>query len=193
MKITASELRPEAFSPFGTILSSAHQLQSSPESESPVVSANYGTATKIVGLSKAVNDFDHAPSGQRATVNWHIFRCKKAIGNIKDAQTSSVYNLKVLEKHPYSTQTFMPMGRLPSEVCFLVIVALGGDEGPDPSTLAAFTCTGAQAVTYGVGVWHAPMVVIDGVIDFGVLVAENGVPAEECVEVDFLAEIEYAI
>lgn len=53
---------------------------------------------------------------------------------------------------------------------------------PDLSTLKAFTVRGNQAVTYARGVWHAPMVVTKGTINFAVLISENGVPSEDCVE-----------
>lgn len=54
---------------------------------------------------------------------------------------------------------------------------------PDLSNIQAFMCRGDQAVTYGVGTWHAPMVVLgDGPIEFVVVMHENGVPVEDCEE-----------
>ena len=57
-------------------------------------------------------------------------------------------------------------------------------DGPRP----AFLCKGNQSITYGAGIWHAPMVVIDETIphlDFAVLIHENGVADEDCQECYF--------
>lgn len=83
---------------------------------------------------------------------------------------------------------------------YLVIVAATDEASPnklpDPSQIQAFVCKGNQSVTYGMGTWHAPMVVIDENvphIDFAVLIHENGVPDEDCQECYFDPgyEIEY--
>ena len=56
---------------------------------------------------------------------------------------------------------------------------------PDLSNLRAFIADGAQAVTYGVGTWHAPMVVIGKKrVDFVVVQFANGVPEDDCQEVE---------
>ena len=76
---------------------------------------------------------------------------------------------------------------------YLVIVAptLPPQEGfaglgpPDLSNLRAFVAHGAQAVTYGAGTWHAPMVVVgERRVDFVVTQFANGVQGEDCQEVE---------
>ena len=47
----------------------------------------------------------------------------------------------------------------------------------------AFLGRGNQAVTYGVGVWHSPMVVLGGEVGFLVVRWGNGVEREDCEEV----------
>lgn len=56
---------------------------------------------------------------------------------------------------------------------------------PDLSNLKAFIARGDQAVTYGPGTWHAPMVVLgEKPIDFVVVQYMNGVGIEDCQEVE---------
>ena len=55
---------------------------------------------------------------------------------------------------------------------------------PDLTRLRAFIATGNQAVTYGAGTWHAPMVVLgEKLIDFVVVQYSNNVASEDCQEV----------
>ena len=59
---------------------------------------------------------------------------------------------------------------------------------PDLRNLKAFLATAGQAVTYGAGTWHAPMVALgpEGTtVDFVVVQFANGVPIEDCQEVVF--------
>jgi ureidoglycolate lyase len=66
-----------------------------------------------------------------------------------------------LERHPMSSQLFMPlMGRR-----FGVVVALG-DAAPDPTTLRAFVTNGRQGVNYAPGIWHHPAIALDDVTEF---------------------------
>lgn len=162
-----------------------------------------------------------------------------------------MFDVKVLERHPFTPQTFVPMGTArEGRTKYLVIVAptlpstsistsrrnvqvrpraypvpekeprrsiwerftrarpspytnsqipppppLSSDVDeeipqpkgsglPDLENLCAFIVDGSQAVTYGPGTWHAPMVVIgDEAIDFVVLQYANGVADEDCQEV----------
>jgi len=75
----------------------------------------------------------------------------------------------------------------PSPSVFLVIVAptLSSPGGPpDLEKMRAFVAHGNQGVTYGVGTWHAPMVVLGKrEVEFVVLVHENGVASDDCQEV----------
>lgn len=84
--------------------------------------------------------------------------------------------MKLLEKHPYSTQVFLPMD---SGGQYLVVVCLGGDE-PDLSTLAAFVAAGSQGISYYPGVWHYPMTSLNKSIDFACLVYEDGTK-DDCI------------
>lgn len=124
-----------------------------------------------------------------------------------------LFDVSILERHPYTTQTFIPLDLSSKrsihpyrdteqlEPVYLVIVApslagktaaaksADGDsvlitDPPDLSNLKAFVARGGQAVTYGAGTWHAPMVVLGRrKVDFVVVQFANGVEAEDCQEV----------
>lgn len=104
-----------------------------------------------------------------------------------------MFQCKILERHPYTSQSFIPLAldsnpENKTSSCFLVIVAptLTSAPGnpPDLENLRAFICGGSQGVTYAAGTWHAPMVALgERPIEFVVLVHENGVEGEDTQEV----------
>ena len=92
------------------------------------------------------------------------------------ARTDFPFRLALLEKHPGSTQVFIPMNARR----YLVAVALG-DEAPDLATLRVFSATGKQGISYRPGVWHHPLFNLDEEADFTCLVFEDDTPGD-CVE-----------
>ncbi|KAI1462615.1 ureidoglycolate hydrolase [Annulohypoxylon moriforme] len=124
--------------------------------------------------------------------------------NSSSGSDGGLFEVKILERHPFTTQTFVPMGVGP-ESRYLVIVApsrapdspdknfpvptgdgLPGRGLPDLKGLRAFVATGAQAVTYGAGTWHAPMAALGpagSAIDFVVVQFANDEAIEDCQEV----------
>lgn len=193
MKIAAQPLTISSFSRFGSIVSPDEAVAGLDERAR---TANQGTAIKLLKVSTVENDFKEVREA-----NWNLFRCfpaphlrrhflcgaRSQNGNESNLETV-LHSIKVLEKHPFSSQTFLPMGRDREDVSYLVVVALADESGePDLSTLEAFTCKGTQAVTYGAGVWHAPMIVLGEpeFLDFGVLIHElldANHPEMDCVE-----------
>lgn len=195
---SAEPLTISSFAPFGSIISPNEEVAKLDDSAK---NANQGTAIKILQVSKIEKGlpFQNAP-------NWNLFRCFPQSHLKRSFQDSNVgcasiinHPIRVLEKHPHSSQTFLPMGRLETEISYLVVVALEerNTAKPDLSTLKAFTCKGNQAVTYGAGIWHAPMIVLGQLnyVDFGVLIYEvldQNCPQEDCVE-EHYAETDIAI
>lgn len=184
--IEARPLTAENFKPYGGVISADLQMKTASSSD-----ANYGTAQKIHKVCPIINNYKDCESGKPATANWNIFRCtapKHLITNKMDG--SKMYKAKVLERHRYTTQTFVPMGQDLSKKSYIVIVAKSNRKTtlPNPAQLKAFICKGNQAITYGPGTWHAPMVVVDEevpYIDFAVMIHENGVPDEDTQECYF--------
>lgn len=146
--------------------------------------ANQGSAIKLIKVAPCINDYSKATSGHLATTNWNIFRSSVIPEKwSKNEKGDLIYNLSVLEKHPYSTQTFVPMGRTAGEDSYVVNVAPDKDGKPDYEKVESFIFKGNTAVTYNINTWHSPMVVLDKTTDFCVVTNENDVPEENCVEV----------
>ncbi len=186
-EITVEPLTPDSFAPYGGVISADHQIKNTNLKSN---SANYGTAIKILKVSPIINNYENAPSGNKASANWNIFRCSPPNHilkyNVDGINGRTQYYSKVLERHPYSTQTFLPMGRNKNDLAYLVIVASNDNEGlPDPTSVKAFIAKGNQAVTYNVATWHAPMIALIDTLDFGVLIHENNVNEEDCQECYF--------
>lgn len=117
--------------------------------------------------------------------------------------TETLFDVKILERHPFTTQTFIPVGldAQDTDTEFLVIVAPSLDSSiksldgrtiewpPDLENIKAFRCKGNQAFTYDAGTWHAPMVVLGKRrVDFMVIQFVNGVAEDDCQEVEFGGE-----
>ncbi|KAI9480923.1 MAG: Allantoicase [Benjaminiella poitrasii] len=163
-KMIAEPLTSEAYAPYGDVIHA-------PGAKS-VTSANQGTAEKYHQVAEVNNLF---PKGN-GRMNLCIFHCRPS--------TELPFTVKLLERHPYSSQAFIPMtdGKVRG---YLVIVALNGaDDRPDMSTLKAFIATSKQGISYRQGVWHHPMVVLEHEADFVVVVHESGVPNDDCNEVE---------
>jgi ureidoglycolate lyase len=75
---------------------------------------------------------------------------------------------EALERHPLSTQAFIPVGHSP----MLVIVATAAD-APHAAETAAFVTDGRQGVNFHRGVWHHPLVALAGDATF-VVVGRGG-------------------
>lgn len=81
-----------------------------------------------------------------------------------------------LERHPASSQSFVPLGPVP----FLVVVApKRGNGGPDPDGLRAFAAGGGQGVTYGADVWHHPLTVLAAPARFAIWMWRDGTAGDE--------------
>lgn len=201
-------------------------LPSESEQSYPVVTANQDTALKYTDVTFMSNSYDKSPSQKPATPVMNMFVCfPRALSTTTTAtataaaaaaeeeeavrtpltttttatSTAAVFPIQVLERHCYTTQTFIPLGlSADSPTRYLVVVAptlphhpntespnrnrnRGG--GPDLDNLRAFSAHGGQAVTYAPGTWHSPMAVIgDKSIDFVAVQFSNGVAVEDCEE-----------
>ena len=81
-----------------------------------------------------------------------------------------------MERHRYSSQTFLPL----APARFLVLVAPhDGDGGPDMGQAQAFLAGIGQGITYGADVWHHPMAVLDEPARFAVLMWQDGGEEDE--------------
>ncbi|KAJ2833940.1 Allantoicase [Coemansia furcata] len=174
--ITIEPLTIESFKPYGDVI----QL----EGNKNVVLANQGTAKRVNYVAKLENLRDASgPALQNARPNMCIF------SSAPRPTVGGRFEVKLLERHPYSSQVFMPIfqhgvrNSNPDEPCYLVIVAENGsDDKPDLSTIRAFAANSTQGINYKANSWHSPMVTIGQRVNFVVLVWENGVALQDCDE-----------
>ncbi|HEY9777548.1 MAG TPA: ureidoglycolate lyase [Planktothrix sp.] len=153
--INAVPLTRDEYAPYGNLIAADEAL--------PFIPANMATAKRFNWMADVIN-----LRPDSAKLNLCLFRCTPL--------AKLPLELKLLEKHPHSTQVFMPTS---NDARFLVIVCLGGDR-PDLSTLKVFEARNGQSISYKPGVWHYPMTALERPIDFTCLIWEDGSP-EDCI------------
>ncbi len=159
--LAAIPIDPEIYAPYGSVVAAR---------PTPPRSANHGRAEAWDALAILES---HRDASARCSAS--LFRCL--------AHRDATLPIRWLERHPFSTQMFVPM----SGARYLVVVALG-QSAPDLDTLAAFVVEGARAITYAPGVWHHPMVALDADADFvNVLFADGS--ARDCDEVGYASPL----
>jgi ureidoglycolate lyase len=274
IRVPMELLNQTAFEQFGTVVENPATAPSAklpiPNRVPPpaAITANQGSATKYLDVTHMSNLYSLAPSKKAAKAVMNMFVCgprnlrtnepsnsmPSSWGDLDlDEEDDSIASYQkqlldvlILERHPFTTQTFTPMGLSPQDkhTQYLVIVAptlpASASRGqterappyptphsekrksmldifararpspyanettpaesqfsklhpsarpkgpglPDLRNLRAFVATGAQAVTYGPGTWHAPMIVIGHrPIDFLVVQFANDVGNEDCQEI----------
>ncbi|KAG9199958.1 Ureidoglycolate lyase [Epicoccum nigrum] len=276
IRIPMELLTPTAFAQFGAVIenpatSPSSKLQIPNRVPPPAhVAANQGSATKYLDVTHMSNLYHLAPSRKPAKAVMNMFACAPRTNLRSNEPSESIpsswgdldlsdddesgdqldrqlLDVGILERHPFTTQTFIPMGLAANDrhTQYLVVVAPTlpasasrrhtgrpppyptpvrdrprktfmdrfararpapyatestppapqfeklhpsarpkGPGLPDLKNLRAFVARGDQAVTYGAGTWHAPMIVIgDRPIDFVVVQFANEVGNEDCQEV----------
>lgn len=183
VRVTAQPLTQGAFEQFGDVVNNprpdvlptsyAEHATSLP---SNAFIANQGYAIQYRNVSRIKNLYDKSPSG-KAQPAMSMFVCSSRPIMTAPGAKHPEFTVQYLERHPYTTQSFAPVASTAS--AYLVIVApslppssqdedlpcpsgegLPGRGLPDLKNIKAFIATRSQAVTYGAGTWHAPMVVL---------------------------------
>ncbi|MCJ1251861.1 Ureidoglycolate lyase [Trapelia coarctata] len=223
--ISLSPLTRSSFAPFGYVIENP-TTPSSPSLHPPTcpiptpLSANQGTALKYPNISHLHSTYHLSSSPETAKPILSLFVCSPrqlrrvaansndqgaVVGGGNESGGVGFLPIGVLERHPYTTQTFSPLGLSPFSstsssaspdppTVYIVVVApnipSGPSEGmPDVPNMKAFLAKGAQAVTYGVGVWHAPMMVVGSRdVPFLVVQVANGVGEDDCEDVELVGE-----
>ena len=84
-------------------------------------------------------------------------------------------DMKVMERHPHSSQAFFPL----DAERYIVMVCPGAADGsPDMARLDAFLIPGNLGINYNPGTWHHPMTALDSPANFAALVWEDGSEAD---------------
>ncbi len=81
-----------------------------------------------------------------------------------------------LERHRYSSQTFLPL----SVSRYVVITAPSLASGaPDVDRITGFIAEGTQGITSAAAVWHHPICALDDPASFAVLIWKDDSPTDE--------------
>lgn len=203
--IPTNAITPRSFAPFGSIISAP--LPSSTitiPSTLPVnaVHANQKTALKYANISPLRSTYTLSPSNIPAHLIMSLFSCFPR--SLRSQNDQLLFDLRILERHPFTTQTFVPLPSPTSNDTRAIIIVAPtlpspsassaltpyfsqSKQGglPDLSNIKAFVAESGTGVTYGVGTWHAPMVVVgEGRMDFVVTQWVNGREQDDCQEVE---------
>ncbi|KAF9580526.1 Allantoicase, partial [Lunasporangiospora selenospora] len=188
LTIEATPITKEAFAPWG-------QVVEVPLYDPNAIKVNQGTAQKFSRIGQFVNLRSYALSDEGlanspdrsnsdvapAQANIAIFQCYKPV------ETTNL-EVKLLERHAFSSQMFVPMGG-DGNGGYVVVVAKDRPDGnPDLSTLKAFTVKNSQGINYKPNVWHHPMIVTGKPVTFLTITHESGVGKDDCHEYWFTKE-----
>jgi ureidoglycolate lyase len=153
-RIQAPLLTREAFTEFGDVVLAARQ-------DITPVMVNFGTAARRnhVGALQNLRPAAHPNLAGFQCAPWSRFPVI----------------VESMEKHPHSSQLFVPM----KVEKYLVVVA-SGDAAPEVSGLLAFVALPGQSVIYAPNVWHMPLIVFGSTAEFMMFVWEDDT-REDCV------------
>jgi ureidoglycolate lyase len=148
--ISVSRLDAESFTEFGDVI----------ETTDEAIEINQGTTLRFDDLA----NLDLVENGGRPLIN--IFRATPLVLPI---------TVRLLERHPLSSQAFFPIDNRP----YLVVVAPSADK-VQHNKIQAFLAHGRQGVNYHRGTWHHPLLALDKESDF--IVIDRGADDENCEE-----------
>ena len=150
-ELTPQPLTADAFAPFGSVIQASN--------EAVKLDINQGHAIRYDRLA----EIDAADGGGVPVVS--LFRARPLAEAV----------LRVFERHPLGSQTFVPLSGSP----YLVAVAPAGDF--DAAAIRLFRAEPHQGVHYLKGVWHHFLLVLDA-SDF--LVVDRDGPGDNCEEIE---------
>lgn len=111
-----------------------------------------------------------------------------ALGNLRPAARPSLsvslkpetrnrpLRAELLERHEFSSQTFLP---LDVDRWLIVVAPHAASGGPDLAGVRAFIATGRQGVTYKANTWHHGLTVLDRPGRFAVFMWRDGSQGDE--------------
>lgn len=154
-ELTPEPLTPEAFAPFGSVIEASDAAVK--------LDINQGHAVRYDRLA----EIDVADGGGIGVIS--LFRARPLAELV----------LKIFERHPLGSQSFVPLNDRP----YLVAVAPPGDF--DAGKVRLFRAKENQGVHYRKGVWHHFLLVLEE-SDF--LVVDRAGPGDNCDEIALPAE-----
>lgn len=164
LRVNVEPLLQSSFSPYGTVIenpacSKSGFEQGNVPAELQAVPANQMTALKYPNVSRVDDLYRHAPSQRKAVPVTNLFVCKPRRLRVADLDHSSisvenkctenVFDVNILERHPFTSQTFIPMGLCSADQTtrYLVMVAPAvpgptrmGTRWPEPESPRIASC-----------------------------------------------------
>lgn len=131
LEIVAAPLTRAAFAPYGDVIETAGAAH---------FGINQGYAERFHDLAR----IDVAAEAGRPVVS--IVAAKAAPRPL---------SLRLMERHPISSQVFMPLEPAP-----LVVVVAPAGKAPRPEDIRAFLTDGRQGINYATGTWHHPLLAL---------------------------------
>jgi len=151
LRLVAAPLTAAAFAPFGDV------IETEGRAHYPI---NAGTARRYNDLAAV----DVSAAGGRPLIS------------IVSAEPVALpLRLRLMERHPLSSQAFIPLSSAP----FLVVVAPSGALATEG--IRAFLSNGRQGVNYRTGTWHHPLLTLERTTEF--LIVDRGGEGDNCDEV----------
>jgi ureidoglycolate lyase len=150
-ELVPQPLTAEAFAPFGSVIEASDRALQ--------IHINQGHAIRYDRLA----EIDAADEGGVGVIS--LFRARPLAEPV----------LKIFERHPLGSQSFVPLSGRP----YLVAVAPAGEF--DAAKVQLFHAEGHQGVHYRKGVWHHFLLALDAESDF--LVVDRAGPGENCEEI----------
>jgi ureidoglycolate lyase len=151
MRLMAAPLTAAAFAPFGDV------IETEGRTHYPI---NAGTGQRYNDLAKVEVT---AASG------------RPLISILSAEPVVLPLRLRLMERHPLSSQAFIPLSSTP----FLVVVAPPG--ALDIECIRAFRSNGRQGVNYRTGTWHHPLLALEQTSQF--LIVDRGGEGGNCDEI----------
>lgn len=162
----------------------------SPELTTPQTKiGNQGTSTKTPDIAPCTDLYASASRLGKATLSSSRNRPRDITRNPDGRETIEI---GFLERHPYSSQAFMPMGGINVPSYVVVVASALPDGSPDLASVQAVLVRGDQGISYAANTWHAPMASIRKAgsgcnneadtqpLDFCIFQYLNGVAEDDC-------------
>lgn len=153
-RVRAQPLTAEAFAPFGSLA---------------VINAAGGRAVnqdrgrRVPGIGELMHD----AAAKRPVLD--VYHLKPSL---------MPFTLACFERHILTSQAFIPLR------CARLLLAVAPNDAhgqPDIARARAFVADDSAIIHYGAGVWHAPLIALDGPASLSMLMWEAG-DARDCTE-----------
>jgi len=141
-------------------------------------------------IAKPLNAKDFAPFGDVLDMPKQPGRVyfQEALGNLRPHASASLsttlkepspdlpFEVNLLERHEFSSQSFMP-----AEVkCWMIVVAPHDAQGqPDLERIQAFLADDTQGITYKPNTWHHGLTVFGAAGKFNIFMWRDNSPGDE--------------